>query len=156
MKGNYSSPIRAQFSTEDGVVHVHSTAFEGLLFPLYVAQLHALATRCATHVEPSAVHPTACPTRTRSLCSWFSPTMCLVPPGTCHKQILPVTAIGLPPELQRAVQGSSDGFDQRAPEDVPVRDAVGCCRCRARSRRCCYCFCRRRRHCIVRCINSCL
>ncbi|CAM9318614.1 unnamed protein product [Hapterophycus canaliculatus] len=34
-------------------------------------------------------------------------------------QILPVTAIGLPPELQRAVQSSSDGFDERAPEDVP-------------------------------------
>ncbi|CAM9117135.1 unnamed protein product [Scytosiphon promiscuus] len=34
-------------------------------------------------------------------------------------QILPMTAIGLPPELQRAVQGSSDEHDERTPEDVP-------------------------------------
>eukprot|EP00752_Nemacystus_decipiens_P014168 g12599.t1 len=34
-------------------------------------------------------------------------------------QLLPCTLIGLPPELQRARQGSSDAFDQRAPEEIP-------------------------------------
>lgn len=36
-------------------------------------------------------------------------------------QVLPPTMIGLPPELQRDVQGSNDGFCRWASEDVPVR-----------------------------------
>lgn len=54
-------------------------------------------------------HPEPAPSL--ATCNWLSVTLL---------QVLPPTMIGLPPELQRDLQGSNDGFCQWASDDIPV------------------------------------
>lgn len=58
--------------------------------------------------------------------TWFCLSFVLTATPLTSIQLLSLTPIGLPPELQRYRQGSNSrcGFDDRTPEEEPVRDGV--------------------------------